>query len=129
MKILIVDDCRTTRKLIGIYLQSKGLDVVTAENGIDALEKLAAGDINIILSDINMPYMDGIEFLKSLRADPRWFDMPVFMVTTEADPEEKERAFNAGANEYLIKPVTADDVMNVIKNLLRTVFSKEGSHA
>jgi two-component system chemotaxis response regulator CheY len=129
MKIMVVDDCRTTRKLIGLYLKSRGLEVVCAENGLDALEKLATEDINIILSDINMPYMDGIEFLKVLRSDPNWSDIPVFMVTTEADQEEKDRAYKAGANEYLVKPVTADEVINVIRKLLKETFSKAGSHA
>jgi len=129
MKILVVDDCQTTRKLIGLYLKAKGLDVVPAENGLDALEKLATEDINIILSDINMPYMDGIEFLKALRADPKWSEIPVFMVTTEADPEEMERAYNVGANDYLVKPVTAEQVMVVIKKLLKETFSKAGLHA
>ena len=129
MKIMVVDDCQTTRKIISLYLKSKGLEVVTAENGLDALEKLGTEDINIIMSDINMPFMDGIEFLKTLRSDPKRTGIPVFMVTTEADPEEKERAFKAGADDYLIKPVTADQVIRVIRKLLKETFLKEGSHA
>jgi len=128
MKILVVDDCPTTRKLISLYLKSKGFIVVTAENGLDALEKIAAGDINMILSDINMPYMDGIEFLKTLRADPNYSELPVYMVTTESDPEEKERAFRTGANGYMIKPVTADQVVTAVKGILRQTFSKAGDH-
>ena len=123
MKILVVDDCPTTRKLIGLYLKSKGFSVVTAENGLDALEKLAAQDINLILSDINMPYMDGIEFVKTLRADPNSSNIPVYMVSTESDPEEKERAFKTGANGYMVKPVTANQVVTVVKNILKeTIF-------
>jgi two-component system chemotaxis response regulator CheY len=126
MKIMVVDDCRTTRKLITLYLKSRGFNVVCAENGLDALERLATEDVNIILSDINMPYMDGIEFLKTLRADPKWSDIPVFMVTTEADSEEKEKAYSAGASEYLVKPVTAEDVVKVIRKLLKDTFSRVG---
>jgi two-component system, chemotaxis family, chemotaxis protein CheY len=128
MKILVVDDCPTTRKLIGLYLKSKGFVVVTAENGLDALEKIAAGDINMILSDINMPYMDGIEFLKTLRSDPNYSQLPVYMVTTESDPEEKERAFQTGANGYMIKPVTADQVVTAVKDILKQTFSRAGDH-
>jgi len=129
MKIMVVDDCQTTRKIISLYLKSKGLSVVLAENGLDALEKLATEDVNIILSDINMPYMDGIEFLKALRAEPGRAAIPVFMVTTESDAEEKERAFKAGADDYLVKPVTADEVIKVIRKLLKKTFSEAATHA
>ncbi|NWF97642.1 MAG: response regulator [Nitrospirae bacterium] len=126
MKILVVDDCPTTRKLISLYLKSKGFLVVTAENGLDAIEKLGAGDVNMILSDINMPYMDGIEFLKTVRSDPNSSHIPVFMVTTESDPEEKERAFDSGANGYLVKPVTAEQVVSAVKQILKQTFVKVG---
>jgi two-component system, chemotaxis family, chemotaxis protein CheY len=128
MKILVVDDCPTTRKLISLYLKSKGFVVVTAENGLDALEKLAAEDINMVLSDINMPYMDGIEFLKTLRSDPNSSQIPVFMVSTESDPEEKERAFQIGANGYMVKPVTADQVVTAVKEILKQTFLKAGGN-
>lgn len=128
MKIMVVDDCQTTRKLLGFYLKSKGFNVVFAENGLDALEKLAGEDINIILSDLNMPYMDGIEFLKTLRSDPNMLDMPVFMITTEDDPEERERAIRSGANGYMVKPVAADDVLKVVRNIFKEAFSEGGPH-
>ncbi len=126
MKILVVDDCPTTRKLISLYLKSKGFLVVTAENGLDAIEKLGAGDINLILSDINMPYMDGIEFLKTVRSDPNSSHIPIFMVTTESDPEEKERAFKIGATGYMVKPVTAEQVVTAVKQILKQTFIKAG---
>jgi two-component system chemotaxis response regulator CheY len=130
MKILVVDDCATTRKLLGFYLKSQGYEVVTAENGLDAIEKVGMENVNLVLTDLNMPYMDGIELIKSLRADPASADLPVVMVTTEADPEEKERAFKAGANDYMIKPVTAEMVAQSIKNIMKQLFGKGGtSHA
>lgn len=128
MKILIVDDCQTTRKLIGIYLKSGGFDVAFAENGLDAIEKLRDSDIKLILSDLNMPYMDGIEFLRAVRANPLTSHIPVIMVTTEADEEERKRAYEAGANGYMIKPVSADMVKDGIKNILRDIFSKGGDY-
>jgi len=127
MKILIVDDCQTTRKLLGLYLKSKGFEVVAAENGLDAIEKLGTNSINLVLSDLNMPYMDGIELVKALRADPGLSQMPVIMVTTEADPEEREKAITAGANGYMVKPVTADAVTHHIKDLLKEIFNKGGN--
>ncbi len=122
MKILVVDDCPTTRKLLGLYLRGKGYDLVFAENGLDALEKLSRENINLILSDLNMPYMDGLEFLRSVRSDSKLSHIPFLMVTTESDEEEKKRALDAGANAYLVKPVTADVILRHIKDILRNIF-------
>jgi two-component system chemotaxis response regulator CheY len=126
MKIMIVDDCQTTRRLLGIYLKSRGYEPVFAENGIDALEKLASTSVNLVVTDLNMPYMDGIEFLKNLRSEPGSATLPVVMVTTEADPEERERALAAGANDYIIKPVTAEMVSKSIKHILKQLVSRGG---
>lgn len=127
MKILVVDDCATTRKLLTLYLKSKGYEVATAENGLDGLEKVGKEGVNLVLSDLNMPYMDGLEFVRSLRANPDTAELPVVMVTTEADPEEKEKAMKAGANGYMIKPVTAEMVAQNIKQIMKDLFGKGGS--
>lgn len=126
MKIMIVDDCQTTRKILEFHLRSKGFDVVTAENGLDAIEKLATNTVNLILSDLNMPYMDGIEFVKTIKSDFNLSHLPILMVTTEADLEEKERALNAGANGYMVKPVTAEDIYQNIKRIMKGIFSGQG---
>ncbi len=126
MKIMIVDDCPTTRKILSIYLKSKGFEVTTADNGLDAIEKLAIHTVHMILTDLNMPYMDGIELTRTLRADPNWSSLPILMVTTEADPEERERALQAGANGYIVKPVTAESVTQHIKAILHDFFAREG---
>lgn len=126
MKVMIVDDCQTTRKILEFLLRSKGFDVVTAENGLDAIEKLATNKVNIILSDLNMPYMDGIEFVKTVKSDVNLSHIPILMVTTEADPEEKERAFSAGANGYLVKPVNADSISQNIKRIMKEIFEGQG---
>jgi len=124
MKILVVDDDPTTRKVLSLYLKSKGHEVVTAENGLDALEKLGMQNVNLIMSDVNMPYMDGIEFVKNVRANSEWADIPILMVSTEADHDEQQLAFSAGANGYLIKPVTAEMVNEKIKELVRNIFAQ-----
>jgi len=126
MKIMIVEDCPTTRKILSIYLKSKGFEVTTADNGLDAIEKLATHTVNMILTDLNMPYMDGIELTRTLRADPNWSSLPILMVTTEADPEERARALQAGANGYIVKPVTAESVTQHIKAILHDFFAREG---
>ncbi len=125
MKVVVVDDCKTTRKLLGHYLISRGYEVVFAENGLDALEKIGIDSVDLILTDLNMPYMDGIELVKTLRADPKWTNIPILMVTTEKDDAEKEKAFKAGTNGYVVKPVTGDVIAENIKAILRDILKKE----
>ncbi|MDA8327112.1 MAG: response regulator, partial [Nitrospiraceae bacterium] len=125
MKVLIVDDCRTTRKLLSFYIKAKGFDVATAENGLDAMSKVAQGDINMIITDLNMPFMDGIELIKTLKADPSRAHIPVLMVTTEKDAEEKKRAYDAGVNGFMMKPVSSDDVVKNVKNIMKNIFGEE----
>lgn len=126
MKILLVDDCATTRKLLGLYLKAKGYEVVYAENGLDAVQKLGTEKIDLMMTDLNMPYMDGLELTKTLRADPSLRHIPVLMVTTEADEAERVKAYEAGADVYLVKPVTAEAVTDNIKHILRDMMSKGG---
>lgn len=124
MKILVVDDDQTTRKVLSMYLKVKGYEIVTAENGLDAMEKLGANNFNLIMTDLNMPYMDGHELVRTIRANSSWDHIPILMVSTEADAEEQKLAFDAGADGYLVKPVTADMVHTTIKQLLKNIFAK-----
>lgn len=124
MKILVVDDDKTTRKMISLILKSKGYEVVTAENGIEALQKLGLERINLILTDMNMPYMDGIEFIKQVRATSDISDIPIVMITTEADEDEKRRAFEAGVDDYLVKPTNAEQISESIKKIVKKFFNK-----
>ncbi len=126
MNILVVDDCQTTRKLLGHYLKSRGYSVVFAENGLDALEKLGSNEINLILTDLNMPYTDGMELIKTLRSDPNWANIPILMVTTENDDVEREKAFSSGVNGYVVKPITGDTIAQNIKSILKDMFTKGG---
>jgi two-component system chemotaxis response regulator CheY len=127
MRILVVDDDSVTRKLLGLYLRSKGYDVAFAENGLDALEKLGTENINIVLTDLNMPYMDGIEFIKNMKSESSYSHIPVLMISTEADEEEKRQAFDAGADGYLVKPVTAEMINEKVLELLKRIFKEGGN--
>jgi CheY-like chemotaxis protein len=124
MRILVVDDDKTTRKMLSLILKSKGYDVVTAENGMDGLQKLGLEQINLILTDMNMPYMDGIEFTKQVRANPDFSHIPIVMLTTEADEEEKQRAYKAGVDDYLVKPATAEQIVDSMKKIMKKIFGK-----
>ena len=126
MKILIVDDDKTTRKLLSLYLKGSGFEVVTAENGLNALEKLGSDTFQLVLTDLNMPYMDGIEFLKAMKSNPGTSHIPALMLTTETDEEERQRAISAGADGYLSKPVTSEVVAAKIRQMISEIFSKGG---
>ncbi len=125
MKVLVVDDDKTTRKMLSLILKSKGYEVVTAENGMDGLQKLGIEQINLILTDMNMPYMDGIEFIKQVRANPEISHIPIVMLTTEADEEEKQRAYKAGVDDYLVKPATGEQIVESMKRIIKKIFGKK----
>ncbi|MBF0343025.1 MAG: response regulator [Nitrospirae bacterium] len=119
MRIMVVDDDKTTRKILGLYLTSSGYEPIYAENGLDAIEKLAYNEVALILTDLNMPYMDGLELTRTLRADPSFKRIPIILITTENDDIDRELAFEAGANGYMVKPVTAEAVTRNIKDILK----------
>ena len=123
---MIVDDCSTTRKLLGHYLKTRGYTVVYAENGLDALEKIGPELVNLVMTDLNMPYMDGMELIKTLQADPVLSEIPVLMVTTENDDEERTRALSYGASGYVVKPIMGDELADNIKSILQNTSTKGG---
>ncbi len=116
--IMIIDDSFTTRKMLSFLLKGEGFNVILAENGIDALEKLSFSDIDIIITDLNMPQMDGLEFINSLKKNPDYKDIPVIMLTTESNDSDKQKGFEAGASSYLIKPVPQDVLIKEVKKFL-----------
>jgi len=125
MKILVVDDDKTTRKLLSLYLKGAGFEVSTAENGLNAMEKLGSETFQLVLTDLNMPFMDGIEFIKTMKSNPGTSGIPALMITTESDEEEMRKAREAGADGYLTKPVTAEVVMSKIRQMMGKIFQKE----
>ena len=107
MQALIVDDSTTMRMILKAYLQKMGFTVTEAVNGLDALVKLRAmGKADVVLVDWNMPEMDGLDFVKAVRAETGYAAIPLMMVTTNSEREHVELALEAGANEYVMKPFT-----------------------
>jgi two-component system chemotaxis response regulator CheY len=107
MRALIVDDSTTMRMILKAYLQKLGFAVTEAVNGRDALVQLRAmGKADVVLVDWNMPEMDGLDFVKAVRAEIGYAALPLMMVTTNSEREHVERALEAGANEYIMKPFT-----------------------
>jgi two-component system chemotaxis response regulator CheY len=108
-RAIIVDDSRATRSLLRRLLVGMGFEVVEAGNGAEALEVLAAAErVELALVDWNMPVMDGLEFVKALRTNRAYADLVVVMVSAECDQTKMARALMVGADEFVIKPLTAE---------------------
>ncbi len=94
------------------------ISCVEAGDGAEALKKFQTGKFDIVLTDINMPVLDGLKLVSHLRSDPANAKLPIVIITTEAAEQDRERAMALGANAYLIKPVKAQDVLDTVKQLL-----------
>jgi two-component system, chemotaxis family, chemotaxis protein CheY len=121
MKILVVDDMSTMRRIVKNILKQLGFsNMEEAENGQEALQKLKADTYGFVVSDWNMPVMPGIEMLRAIRADDTLKHIPVLMVTAEAQKENLIEAIQAGVNNYVVKPFTAETMQEKINK----IFSK-----
>jgi len=119
MKILVVDDFSTMRRIVRNILKQLGFtNVEEAEDGDVALEKLRNGSFEFVITDWNMPNMTGLDLLKNIRADEVLRDIPVLIVTAEAEKENVVQAAQAGVNDYIVKPFTAD----VLKAKISRIF-------
>jgi two-component system chemotaxis response regulator CheY len=117
---LVVEDSPTMRQLIVFALHRiRGLSVIEADDGVDALRKLAASKLDIILTDINMPIMDGLKLVKRVRSDEALKAIPIVIITTEGAEEDRQRALALGANAYVTKPIQAPQVIAKVKELLK----------
>ncbi|MCS6901968.1 MAG: response regulator [Polyangiaceae bacterium] len=117
---LIVEDSPMMRQLLVFALaRVKTLRVTEADDGVDALRKLAASRFDIIITDINMPIMDGLKLVKRIRSDQVHKDTPIVIITTEGSQEDRQRALQLGANAYITKPIQAPQVIAKVKELLK----------
>jgi two-component system chemotaxis response regulator CheY len=109
MLALVIDDSRTVRAIVGKTLRDEGLEVIEAANGREGLDRLhQTSGVDLILVDWNMPEMNGLDFIRAVRADRSYDAVRIMMVTTETEQAQVVRALDAGANEYLMKPFTRD---------------------
>ena len=121
LKVLIVDDFSTMRRIIKNLLKQIGYKSIDeAEDGVQALSKLQDGGYGLVVSDWNMPNMDGLDLLKAVRQDPAIKDLPVLMVTAEAEKDKVITAIQAGVNNYVVKPFTGE----ILKERLDKIFDK-----
>ncbi len=116
-RALAVDDSATMRNLVKIALEAEGFTVDTAGNGQEALELAKKNNYDIVISDINMPVMDGLQFLKEFREINK--RTPVLMLTTETEARKKEEAKRLGATGWIVKPFKPEDLVKVVKRVVR----------
>lgn len=116
---LVVEDSPTMRQLITFALKRiPGSKVVEANDGIDALKKLSQNKIDVILTDINMPIMDGLKLVSMVRNDPAHKAIPIIIITTEGADEDRKRGLALGANAYVAKPIQTQDLLNIVNQIL-----------
>ena len=122
MKLLVVDDSSTMRRIIKNTLQRLGhKDILEAEHGLEVWGMLEANsDINVLITDWNMPEMNGLELVKKVRAEQKYIDMPIIMVTTEGGKAEVITALKAGVNNYIVKPFTPQVLKEKLEDVLPT---------
>ena len=98
----------------------KNVEIVEAQDGMDGLRKVSSDHFDIALIDINMPVMDGLKLIRLMRSEDTLKEIPIVVITTEGASEDRERALSLGANEYLTKPIQANRVLSVVKDLMKT---------
>ncbi|MET0360850.1 MAG: response regulator [Sphingobium sp.] len=116
-KILTVDDSRSMRALLRVALLERGYDVSEAEDGVEALEWLETNSADVIITDINMPRLDGFGLIEKVRSSSRHIDRPILVLTTESSDEKKKRARDAGATGWIVKPFDPEKLAAAVRRV------------
>lgn len=117
--ILTVDDSASVRQMVSFTLKGAGYNVLEGVDGQDGLAKLGSADVNMVITDLNMPKLDGLGFIKKIRANPKFKFIPVIMLTTESQAEKKQAGKAAGATGWIVKPFKPEQLLDVVKKVLR----------
>jgi two-component system chemotaxis response regulator CheY len=115
---MTADDSSSVRQMVSFTLNQAGYDVVEAVDGQDALSKLDSSPVNMLITDLNMPNMDGIELIRQLRARSQYKFMPIIMLTTESQASKKQEGKSAGATGWIVKPFKPEQLLGVVKKVL-----------
>jgi two-component system chemotaxis response regulator CheY len=117
--ILTADDSASMRQMVSFTLKGAGYDVLEAVDGKDGLEKAKAKDVAMVITDLNMPHMDGIQMIREIRALPKYKFIPIILLTTESQDEKKMQGKAAGATGWIVKPFKPEQLLAVIKKVLK----------
>jgi two-component system chemotaxis response regulator CheY len=115
---MTVDDSTSVRQMVAFTLKGAEYDVLEAEDGLDALAKAKGAGVQMVVTDLNMPNMDGIELIRNLRADPAYRFIPIVMLTTESQDAKKQEGRRAGATGWIVKPFRPEQLLAVVKKVL-----------
>jgi two-component system chemotaxis response regulator CheY len=115
--ILTIDDSASIRQMVAMTLSGAGLKVIEAGNGAEGLAKATTETVHAVITDLNMPVMNGLEFLKKFRAHPAGKGVPVILLTTESDDELKRQARESGATGWIVKPFKQDQLLAVVRKV------------
>ncbi|TVP13839.1 response regulator [Shewanella sp. KCT] len=118
-KILAVDDSASMRQMVGFTLKTAGFDVTEACNGDEALTQAKSQNYDLVISDVNMPVMDGITLIRNLRSLPNYKFTPLLMLTTESGSDKKQEGRSAGATGWIVKPFNPDQLLATVNKVLR----------
>jgi CheY-like chemotaxis protein len=118
--ILVVDDYVSNHRLMDFVLRQNGYKVLVATNGLQALDQLTRTSVDLVLTDLAMPKMDGLALLEHLRADARYADLPVVVITASVNDRDARRARSAGVTEFLTKPIESDHLVRIVQRLTAT---------
>jgi two-component system chemotaxis response regulator CheY len=118
-RILSVDDSASIRQMVGFTLRGAGYEVAEAVDGRDGLAKAGGSKFDLVITDLNMPNMDGIQLIAALRRQPGYTFVPILMLTTESQAEKKDAGRKAGATGWIVKPFSADQLIAVAKKLIK----------
>ena len=116
-RVMTVDDSKTMRDMVAFTLRAAGFQVTAAEDGRQAISLLAANPVDVVITDLNMPVMDGVALIRALRADPKWRAVPILMLTTESDAAKKTEGRTAGATGWLVKPFNPEKLVEIVNRV------------
>ena len=108
--VLVVDDSATVRKFVSVSLEMQGFDVTVASDGMDALEQLPKRKFDLVITDLNMPNMDGFEFIRALRDTPEYQDLPVIILSSLSDRTNRDQGSKLGVSSYVVKPFSLEKI-------------------
>jgi len=118
-RVLAVDDSASVRQMVSLTLREAGYDVIEAADGEEALAKLEGGHVDMVITDLNMPKLDGMELVRRVRLLPKHRFMPIIMLTTESGTQKKAECRSAGATGWIIKPFKPGQLLSVVEKVIR----------
>ena len=124
--VLVVDDSTTVRKFVAASLNMKGFRVVTAADGVEALERMPAEKFDLIITDLNMPDMDGFEFIRTLRETPEYREIPIIVLSSMTDLKNKDYALELGALAFLEKPLSTEAIQREVFRFVNKTIPHTG---